>query len=84
MVKIEIEEKAAEALNDLRAQAQLLGVPFDEFLRELAGNGTPATASDEIPLDQFDRWLDELSEGTDGLPDLPPDFSRADIYNDHD
>jgi hypothetical protein len=84
MVKIEIEEKVAEALNDLRAQAQLRGIPLDQYLRELTGNGTPATTPDETSLDQFDRWLDELSEGTEGLPDLPPDFSRADIYDDHD
>lgn len=32
----------------------------------------------------FDRWLDELSEGVEPLPQLPDDFSRADLYDDHD
>jgi hypothetical protein len=31
-------------------------------------------------LDEFERGLDELSEG---LPALPADFSRADIYGEH-
>jgi hypothetical protein len=32
----------------------------------------------------IDSWLDELSSGLKTLPPLPPDFSRADLYNDHD
>ena len=34
-----------------------------------------------LSVDEFDRLLDELS--TD-VPLLPPDFSRADVYVDHD
>jgi len=33
--------------------------------------------------DEFERGLDELSEGLPGLPPLPADFSRADIYGEH-
>lgn len=32
----------------------------------------------------LNRWLEELSEGLDDLPALPADFSRAEIYDDHD
>ncbi len=37
-----------------------------------------------LSLEEFDRLLDELSEGLPPLPPLPADFSRADIYEDHD
>lgn len=37
----------------------------------------------EIPLDEFDRLLDDLSDGPP-LPRVPADFSRADIYADRD
>lgn len=33
---------------------------------------------------EVDRWLDELSAGLEHLPPLPDDFSRADLYDDHD
>ena len=84
MIKIEIEQEAAEVLRQLRAQAEARRIPFEQFLRELAGNGTPVATAGDASMDEFDRWLDELSEGTEGLPGLPPDFSRADIYDDHD
>ena len=41
------------------------------------GLAAPIVMSDE----EFDRQLDELSAAG---PTLPPDFSRADIYADHD
>ncbi|HTW94163.1 MAG TPA: hypothetical protein VMD30_05190 [Tepidisphaeraceae bacterium] len=33
---------------------------------------------------EIDRWLDELAEGLPPLPPLPADFSRNDVYEDHD
>jgi hypothetical protein len=33
---------------------------------------------------QVDRWLEQLSAGLPDLPALPADFSRADLYDDHD
>jgi hypothetical protein len=32
----------------------------------------------------LDRWLDELADGLPDLPPLPADFSRRDLYEDHD
>lgn len=65
----------------LTDQAKSLGYPSpDEYLKSLLGvvNGTSASLSDE----EFNRILDELP--VDDLPSLPADFSRADIYADHD
>jgi hypothetical protein len=33
---------------------------------------------------EFERWLDAMSAGLPELPPLPGDFSRADLYDDHD
>jgi hypothetical protein len=35
-------------------------------------------------LDQFDQWFEQISQGLSELPPLPTDFSRADLYDDHD
>jgi hypothetical protein len=32
----------------------------------------------------LNRWFDELSDGIDRIAPLPADFSRADLYDDHD
>jgi hypothetical protein len=36
----------------------------------------------ELSPEEFERQFDELA--FDDVPPLPPDFSRADIYLDHD
>jgi hypothetical protein len=41
-----------------------------------------SVAQGEMSLEEFERGLDELA--LDNVPPLPPDFSRADIYLDHD
>ena len=60
--------------------------------RDAAGPGSDSAAdASDLHLGQapalsdseFERLLDELAAGP-GLPQLPPDFSRADIYADHD
>ncbi len=39
--------------------------------------------SEASSLEEFDRWIDDLTAGLDQLPPLPADFSRADFYDDH-
>jgi predicted DNA-binding antitoxin AbrB/MazE fold protein len=48
-------------------------------------NGAPSPALPDVALsdEDFDRLLDELASGP-ALPHLPADFSRADVYLDHD
>jgi hypothetical protein len=42
-------------------------------------------AGDPVPTPaQLERWFEDLSAGLDDLPPLPADFSRADLYDDHD
>ncbi len=40
--------------------------------------------SKQMDLAEIDRILDELAEGGENLPPLPSNFSREDIYFDHD
>ena len=35
-------------------------------------------------LAEFRQWLTKVSAGMPPLPAIPADFSRADIYDDHD
>ncbi len=75
----------------LRERASQKGQTLEAYLEQLAqdevrtGKGTAPTPAAQAPLsdEEFDRLLDELSEGPE-LPHLPADFSRADIYADHD
>ena len=79
-----------EAEQRLRAMAAQQGQTVEAYLEELAGEETRARHGTSLPstppLDpaEFDRLLDEFSRGLPPLPPLPADFSRADLYADHD
>jgi hypothetical protein len=75
MVTIQLHDSVAAALN---AQASLQGISLEEYLARLA-NG--AAAAPRMPDEEIERELDRLSFNG---PSLPADFSRADIYLDHD
>ena len=75
----------------LREKASVRGKSLEFYLQELVQRdalGMNQTASspagEELSLAEFDRLLDELSETPAALPSLPVDFSRKDIYADHD
>ena len=50
----------------------------------LLGLLNEGTALAEMSEAEFDAFLADFSKGSEHLPLLPPDFSRADIYTDHD
>lgn len=54
----------------------------DANIRKLKPRGVKARR--QMTVEEMDGLLDQLSEGLDHLPTLPGDFSRADIYDDHD
>jgi hypothetical protein len=75
----------------LRAKASQSGQTLEDYLEQLvvrdiwAPNGSPGTDSGvQLSPAEFDRRLDELSEGLPSIPTLPADWSRADVYTDHD
>ena len=75
----------------LRAKASANGKSLEFYLQELAqkdaleANGAAVLLSqEELSLADFDQLLDALAAGPPGMPPLPEDFSRRDIYSDHD
>ena len=76
MVTIELPESVVAALT---AQAEAHGLRLNEYLERMARSETAATSRRSV--EEFDRELDELSLD---VPPLPADFSRADMYQDHD
>jgi hypothetical protein len=78
MTLIELEDQTAQTL---RAQAKARNLPLDAFLKQLAEASTPLNAASGIPVADFDRLIDSEAGN---YPPLPPPFSRADIYDDHD
>jgi hypothetical protein len=77
-------ETARKRLRHLRRQRQSLSSQLAKIDREIT-RITP-NGRDKKPqnLAALNRWLDELSAGFPHVPALPADFSRADLYDDHD
>lgn len=64
-------------------QAEAAGyASADAFLRALLNGTLSATNPAAMNDVEFFQLLEELA--SDDLPNLPEDFSRADIYPDHD
>lgn len=77
MVSIQLQDSVAAALS---AQAESHGLTLQEYLSQLAGNGATRDSA-PFTADEFLQQLDELAFDA---PPLPADFSRTDIYLDHD
>ena len=72
----------------LRERARAAGKDVTQFVADLveraAGTTAPA-ANGKLSADEFDAVLDEFfRENPEPVPALPADFSRADVYVDHD
>ncbi|MGH7967069.1 MAG: hypothetical protein ACRERD_35480 [Candidatus Binatia bacterium] len=79
-----LEQVRSETAEFLVAQAKAQGLSVDEYLTMLLGmprqKNTLASLSDE----EFEALMEDFSDGTEDIPLLPSDFSRKDIYFDHD
>ena len=83
-VSIQLDRQTADALE---SQARARGISLDTYLRDIAQTGASPDdggGAGLVHLADVDRWLEELSEGLPTATSLPPDFSREDIYRDHD
>jgi hypothetical protein len=79
---------SSEVAQRLAERALCMGVTLETYLEQLAEsniseiNGGPPD-SGKVSDEEFDRLLDELCAGP-RIPVLADDFSRSDIYSDHD
>jgi len=73
----------------LREQAAARGMPVDRYIKVLADHsnrllGSAPQSFCDLSIAEFRKWLEEISIELPVESTLPADFSRADIYNDHD
>jgi len=78
-MRIELDDQTGERL---RIQAEQRGISVEAYVRQLA-EAAALPPAERLTSEEFERLLDEVSEGLN-LQSLPADFSRADIYLDHD
>ena len=74
----------------LRQKAAQQGLALETYLGQLVERHAQALNCDllasrtQILPSEFDRLVNELSEGLSWLPTLPAGWSRARLYEDHD
>jgi hypothetical protein len=86
---VTLDDHAARALDTLRRQAAVRGISLDRYLSELAINGertseAAAPSPHHLTPAEFRQWLADVSAGMPAVRPIPADFSRADLYDDHD
>jgi hypothetical protein len=82
---------SAETQRKLYEQAAQAGQTPEAYLEQLVGRATQTAhgvagteAADQLSPDEFDQRLEELAEGLPPFSTLAADWSRADLYADHD
>lgn len=81
---IEVDDRIAGLMRRLQAQAMQRGLSFGAYLEQIVEAQPAAPTNGNCSLAEFDSVLDELASMTIDGPSLPADFSRSDIYADHD
>lgn len=82
--QVTVIEVTKDVVELLSAGAAARHLSLNDYLRTLVEEDPIVASLSSTTLDEFDRDMDALSDGLEHLPILPRDFSRADIYNDHD
>ena len=79
-----------ETERTLRDRAEQVGQTIECLVQELVVDAVDALqrrprfiSEPKLTDEEFQKVLDGIASGPRGVP-LPPDFSRQDIYNDHD
>jgi hypothetical protein len=84
LVDPRLEQLKPETIDRLAKKAQAEGLSLDAYLNVLLGLLNERTALEEMSEVEFEAFIEDFSKGSEYFPPLPPDFSRADIYTDHD
>lgn len=81
---------SSETAQWLREKAVQNGQTLEAYLQQMVERDTQkashrtGNAAAQVSSAEFERRLDELSEGFPSLPTLPADWSRTDLHADHD
>lgn len=67
----------------LEEVAEAHGMNIEAYLESTLAGHKGQPPADVVNMAEIDQCLDELSEGTEHIAPLLPDFSRASIYCDH-
>jgi myosin heavy subunit len=73
--------------DELAAQAQMRGVPLEEFVEQLLAEQVAARSAQAVQPrtpEQIRSWLDSLAQFSNKIPPLPDVVTREWIYQDHD
>jgi hypothetical protein len=84
LMVLRLEQLRPETIARLAQKAQAEGLSLDAYLNVLLGLLNEGTALAEISEAEFEAFIEDFSKGSEYFPPLPPDFSRVDIYTDHD
>jgi hypothetical protein len=79
-----LEQLTPGTIDRLVQKAQAEGLSLDAYLNLLLGLLNEGTALAEMTEAEFEAFIEDFSKGSEYFPPLPPDFSRADIYTNHD
>jgi hypothetical protein len=79
-----LKQLTPETVDRFVQKAQAAGLSLDAYLNALLGLLNDGTALAEMSEAEFDGLIEDFSKGSEHFLPLPPDFSRADIYSDHD
>ena len=79
-----LEQLRPETIDRLAKKAQAEGLSLDAYLNVLLGLLNEGIALAEMSETEFEAFIEDFSKGSEHFLPLPPDFSRADIYSDHD
>ena len=78
---LEVTHDTAQLIRD---NAEAEGVTVDAYLRAVVEASPNSEPADQMSLAEVETVLDELAAGGENLPPLPENFSREDMYFDHD
>ncbi|MGA2068545.1 MAG: hypothetical protein ABSG86_26470 [Thermoguttaceae bacterium] len=73
----------AELEARLSAEARVKGLPLQTYFEGMVARAVTGEARPRLTAEEFEAALDELSDGSERLPVLPPEaFRRESIYGD--
>jgi hypothetical protein len=87
MMTLDLSADSERKFREMAAQLSLSPEAYVELLLsndELSRDAAQFSPPEELTVEEFDRILDEMSEGLPPLPSVSGNLSREDIYYDHD